>query len=99
MPKQITETVVKYTESHHRITVTAKFPNGENLRVNSSAWRASLSTKRPTGMEPLPQNALRKILNAAEPVKDKNETYGGAMKRLAESLKNASSITQAAELV
>jgi hypothetical protein len=49
MAKQITQTVGKYSESHDRMTLTFKFPNGENLRINGSRYRTSISVKAPVG--------------------------------------------------
>ena len=37
------KTTAKYTESHHRLTLTVKFADGTKFRLNGSAWRDSCS--------------------------------------------------------
>ena len=63
MPKQATATTAKYTTSHDRMTLVFKFLNGEQLRINSSRYRSSLSVKAPAGVKSYGPGDLQKILD------------------------------------
>ena len=65
MAKQITQTVAKFTTSHDRMTLTFKFPNGEQLRINSSRYRSSLSVKAPAGAKSYSQKDLQTVLDVS----------------------------------
>ena len=65
MAQQIS-TIGKFSTSHDRMTLTFKFGNGENLRINSSRYRSSLSVKAPTGVKSYGADALQTILTAAD---------------------------------
>ena len=67
MAKQITQTVAKYTTSHDRMTLTFKFQNGEQLRINSSRYRSSLSVKVMPGVpHSFTQADCQRILDHAD---------------------------------
>lgn len=65
MAQQIS-TIGKFSTSHDRMTLTFKFGNGENLRINSSRYRSSLSVKAPSGVKSYGSGALQTILTAAD---------------------------------
>lgn len=96
MAKQITSTIAKLTESHDRLTLTFKFPNQEQLRINSSRYRSSLSTKCPAGqVKSFTQADLKRILDAAHKFVE-GENNGQRLERIKATIEKANSIGQAA---
>ena len=86
------KTTAKYTTSHDRMTISCKFADGTDLRINSSRWRDSLSTKTLGLGQPALQAILKFSTTSIAKADGTKELNGERFERVAKYIEQFDSV-------
>lgn len=96
MAKAILKTTVKYSETHNRVALTIKYPNGEVLKTASNRGSDTMSCIRPAGFnDKFGKVDLNPIFKFVCKSLSSQETHGDRFARLAKFFETTESIQDA----